>query len=193
MQRFYAAFNASFDAVTDRYVRAVRFLAAQRCFLAAQRWMALGIIAVFAGLFTWLMNTTPTGFVPNEDIGTVMSDISLPPSASLERTDKVTKQVAAVASSIPEVQNVLRITGRGMISGTGSNYGMVIMRLKPWDERTGRGQDVQSLVRYGFANYSEVLIAQQNFLSAQLGSVNDRLQQLQAVVDLYNALGGGWR
>jgi outer membrane protein TolC len=51
----------------------------------------------------------------------------------------------------------------------------------------------EELVRYGFANYSEVLIAQQNLLSAQLGSVNDRLQQLQAVVDLYNALGGGWR
>ena len=51
----------------------------------------------------------------------------------------------------------------------------------------------QELVRYGFANYSEVLIAQQNLLSAQLGGVNDRLQQLQAVVDLYNALGGGWR
>ncbi|MDB5159222.1 MAG: rane protein [Mucilaginibacter sp.] len=51
----------------------------------------------------------------------------------------------------------------------------------------------QQLVRYGSANYTEVLTAQQSLLSAQLNSVNDRLQQLQAIVYLYRALGGGWQ
>ncbi|MDR6568015.1 TolC family protein [Chitinophaga ginsengisegetis] len=51
----------------------------------------------------------------------------------------------------------------------------------------------QELVRYGFANYTEVLNAQQSLLSAQLGRINDHLQQLQAVVFLYRALGGGWQ
>ena len=51
----------------------------------------------------------------------------------------------------------------------------------------------QELVRYGFANYTEVLQAQQSLLGAQLGRINDRLQQLQSVVNLYSALGGGWR
>lgn len=51
----------------------------------------------------------------------------------------------------------------------------------------------QQLVRYGSANYTEVLTAQQSLLTAQLNSVNDRLQQLQAIVYLYRALGGGWQ
>lgn len=51
----------------------------------------------------------------------------------------------------------------------------------------------QELVRYGFANYTEVLTAQQNLLIAQLNKVSDREQQLLALVDLYRALGGGWR
>jgi len=51
----------------------------------------------------------------------------------------------------------------------------------------------QQLVRYGSANYTEVLNAQQNLLSTQLAQVNDKLQQLQAGVNLYRSLGGGWK
>jgi multidrug efflux system outer membrane protein len=51
----------------------------------------------------------------------------------------------------------------------------------------------QQLVRYGSANYTEVLTAQQSLLAAQLNSINDRLQQLQAIVYLYRSLGGGWQ
>lgn len=139
IQRFYTAFNTAFTATTNKYKKSVSFL-------AKRKWIALAMIAVFAGIFYLLMKSTPTGFVPNEDLGTVMSDISLPPGASMERTDEVTKQIAAIAKTVPEVQNILRITGRSMLSGTGSNYGMVIMRLKHWDERGGKGQDVQALI-----------------------------------------------
>ncbi|SHF54723.1 efflux transporter, outer membrane factor (OMF) lipoprotein, NodT family [Cnuella takakiae] len=51
----------------------------------------------------------------------------------------------------------------------------------------------QELLQYGFANYNEVIIARQSLLGAQLGGVNDRLQQLQATVNLYRSLGGGWK
>ncbi|MBO9684224.1 MAG: efflux transporter outer membrane subunit [Flavisolibacter sp.] len=51
----------------------------------------------------------------------------------------------------------------------------------------------QELLRYGFATYTEVITARQSLLQAQLGSINDRLQQLQATVNLYRSLGGGWR
>jgi outer membrane protein TolC len=50
----------------------------------------------------------------------------------------------------------------------------------------------QELLKYGSANYTEVINAQQSYLGAQLNQVNDRVQQLQAVVELYRALGGGW-
>jgi outer membrane protein TolC len=51
----------------------------------------------------------------------------------------------------------------------------------------------QELLRYGFANYNEVITARQSLLQAQLGGTNDRLQRLQSVVSLYRSLGGGWR
>lgn len=53
-------------------------------------------------------------------------------------------------------------------------------------------QDSRELLQYGETNYIQVLTAQQNYLSAQLSRVNDRLERLQAGVDLYQALGGGW-
>lgn len=51
----------------------------------------------------------------------------------------------------------------------------------------------QELLKNSFANYTEVITARQSLLQAELGRVNDRLQQLQAVVNLYSSLGGGWR
>ncbi|MBC8082152.1 MAG: TolC family protein, partial [Hymenobacter sp.] len=51
----------------------------------------------------------------------------------------------------------------------------------------------QALLVNGFADYTEVLTAQQNLLTAQLNSISDRQQQLQAVTNLYRALGGGWQ
>lgn len=51
----------------------------------------------------------------------------------------------------------------------------------------------QELLRYGSANYTEVITARQSLLAAELNRVNDRLQQLQAVVNLYRSLGGGWK
>lgn len=139
LQRFYTSFNTAFEVTTNKYRKSVSFL-------VRRKWIALGGIAVFSGLFYLLMQTTPTAFVPNEDMGGVMSDIALPPGASLERTEEVTKEIEKIARTIPEVENILRITGRGMISGVGSNYGMVIMRLKPWAQRGDKGQDVQSII-----------------------------------------------
>jgi HAE1 family hydrophobic/amphiphilic exporter-1 len=89
-------------------------------------------------------------------MGGVMSDISLPPGASLERTEEVTIEIAKIAKTLPEVENVLRITGRGLLSGVGNNYGMVILRLKPWAQRSGKGQDVQTIIGKMFAKTSGI-------------------------------------
>ncbi len=139
LQRFYTGFNVAFETTTKKYKKSLTFL-------VRRKWIALAGIAVFAGIFYWLVQTTPSAFVPNEDTGVVFSDVSLPPGASQERTAEITKDIAAIAETLPEVETILQITGRSIISGSGSNYGMVIMRLKPWDKRTGKGQDVQGVI-----------------------------------------------
>ena len=136
LHRFYGAFNTSFDAVTKKYKKSVGFL-------SHQKWIVgLGIL-LFTGLLIWTMNTTPKGFVPNEDLGTVFSDISLPAGTSLEETDKIITKIDSIAHTIPEIKNSLRIVGRSIISGSGSSYGMVIGRLAPWDERK---RDVKAVI-----------------------------------------------
>ena len=158
IQRFYAAFNAAFAATTEKYKRSVAFF-------LHRRWIAAAGILLFAGTFYFLLRTTPTAFVPNEDLGMVLCDISLPPGASLERTEDVTEEIEKIAHTIPEVENVLRIAGRSLISGNGSNYGLIFMRLKPWDQRSGRDQDVQSVVNQLFAKTAGIRDAHAIFFS----------------------------
>ncbi|MDD4645148.1 MAG: efflux RND transporter permease subunit [Bacteroidales bacterium] len=75
--------------------------------------------------------------MPDEDMGTIYVNVSLPPASSLERTDAVTAEVEDVARGIPEVGSILRMIGQNMIDGSGSSYGQVIIRLKDWKERKG--------------------------------------------------------
>ncbi|WP_443937577.1 efflux RND transporter permease subunit [Pedobacter sp. MW01-1-1] len=141
IQRFYDAFNTSFEAVTGKYKKSVHFL-------SHNKWMAGAGIALFAGILIWTMNTTPKGFVPNEDLGTIYSDIALPVGTSQEESQILLTKIDSIAHSIPEIQKTLRIVGRSLISGTGSSYGMVISRLKPWDERQ---RDVKAIIGELFA------------------------------------------
>lgn len=138
LQRFYAAFNASFDSMTRKYKRSVGFL-------AAKKWISIAGIAVFGLIFWFLLKTTPSGFVPNEDQGFIIGDVSLPPAASLERTTQVIDQVSGMVRSLPEVESVIRVAGQGILSGAGGSYGLIMIKLKPWDKRTAKGSDVTSV------------------------------------------------
>jgi len=135
LQRFYTAFNVAFDNVTGRYKRSVQFL-------SVKKWIVLAAILIAsAGLF-YMMKTTPSAFVPAEDQGTVFANISLPPSASMERSDKIAKQVDSIAKTIPGVKNTLRIVGQNFTAGAGSAYSMVIVKLETWDKRDLSVNDV---------------------------------------------------
>lgn len=146
LQRFYTAFNTSFDLMTNRYQKSVGFL-------SRKKWIAGLGIALFAVVLIWTMKTTPKGFVPNEDMGTIMSDISLPLGTSQEQTTRVLKQIDDIVRTVPEVKNTLTVVGRSMISGSGSSYGMVISRLKPWNERE---RDVKAIIAELFGKAASI-------------------------------------
>src|SRR3954454_21392793 len=148
-QRFHTGFNAAFEATISKYRKAISFL-------STKKWIALAGIAMFAGLFYYLQQTTPKAFVPDEDTGIVVGAVTLLPSASMERTDAVTKEVERISHTIPEVTNVFRIAGFGILGGAGSNNGVIFMRLKPYEERTGKGQDVQSIMTQLFNKTSSI-------------------------------------
>jgi HAE1 family hydrophobic/amphiphilic exporter-1 len=135
LQRFYTSFNVAFDNVTARYKRSVSFL-------SVKKWIALGSIIIAGAALVYMMKTTPSAFVPSEDQGTVFANISLPPSASMERSDIIAKRVDSIAKTIPGVKNTLRIVGQNFTAGAGSAYSMVIVKLYPWDQRDLSVDDV---------------------------------------------------
>lgn len=128
MGRFYTAFNVGFESMTNRYKRSVRFL-------AVKKWIVIASILLFSGGLYYMMQTTPTSFVPKEDLGSLYAHISLPPASSMERSTNVANQVDSIVHSLPEVRNTLRIVGQNHLAGAGSAYSMVIIKLKHWDDR----------------------------------------------------------
>ncbi|WP_316838739.1 efflux RND transporter permease subunit [Pedobacter gandavensis] len=159
MPRFYAGFNASFESLTAKYMRAVRFL-------IRRKWLSLAGIALFGMIFYSLLKTTPTGFVPNEDGGAIYGDVILPPAATLERTEEITNLVDSIARSIPEVELSSRLAGMDLINGFGGSYGALFIRLKPWNVRKGPQQDVGSIVNQLFAKTAHIKGAKVIFFAA---------------------------
>ncbi|MGM8362649.1 efflux RND transporter permease subunit [Flavobacterium sp. ARAG 55.4] len=149
LERFYTAFNAGFETTTNKYKKSVEFL-------VKRKWLAFLGIAVFAGVFTLLLNTTPKAFVPSEDTGSIFSDIQLAPGTSLKKTEEVLLEVENKIKDMPEIKEILRISGRSIISGSGSNYGMVILKLKPWAERKEANQEINAVVQELFKRATTV-------------------------------------
>lgn len=141
-QNFFTLFNAGFDAGKARYVRYVSYL-------SDKKGLILAVVLVFGIGFYALMKTRPSGFVPEEDMGTVFVGVSLPPASSLERTDVVVRQLDSIARTIPQVNKILRLTGFNFMAGSGSSYAMVILDLKEWKERKGvdNVQIIQTLMQ----------------------------------------------
>ncbi|MFL9484255.1 efflux RND transporter permease subunit [Chitinophagaceae bacterium LWZ2-11] len=159
LQRFYTGFNTAFDTMTSKYKHSIKFL-------IKKKWIAIGTIAVFAGLCIFLIKTTPTGFVPNEDGGAIFGDLILPPSSSLERTAALADEVEKIVRSVPEVESVTRLAGMDLISGAGGSYGALFIRLKPWAQRKERSSHIESVVGQLFGRTAHIKGAQIIFFAA---------------------------
>ncbi|OUL62969.1 efflux RND transporter permease subunit [Flavobacterium sp. AJR] len=159
LPRFYASFNVAFETVTNKYIGAVRFL-------IRRKWISLVAIALFGMVFYALIKTTPTGFVPNDDGGAIFGNVVLPPSSTLERTEEITKEIDSIARSIPEIELSSTLSGMDLIHGSGGSYGALFIRLKPWNERKGKTQDVNSIVSQLFEKTSHIKGASIIFFAA---------------------------
>ena len=130
LQRFYAGFNTAFDSLKNKYQGAIGFL-------NRRRWIVPVMVVVFVALLVYCMKTTPSGFVPNEDQGTIIADISLPPGSSMEQSARVLSMVNDISRKIPVIVHTGGVTGVSIINGAGSNFALLFFSLKPWDERKG--------------------------------------------------------
>ena len=126
---FFKGFNKMFGSATNGYVAVCRLLM-RRGFICV---VFLILVVVASG---WLGKKIPSGFVPTEDQGYLFANLSLPDSASLQRTSAASAQVQDILRKIPGVQDVTAISGYSMLSGVSTTYnGFFFVTLKPWKKR----------------------------------------------------------
>ncbi|UOE39341.1 efflux RND transporter permease subunit [Chryseobacterium oryzae] len=149
IQKFFYKFNIAFRTITERYAKGFTFL-------IKHKWVTLIIFAITGGIIFWTSSTMKKGFVPTEDRGIIFTDVQLPPGASMERTYNVLKTLQASALKIPGIQNVTISTGRGLLSGNGSNNGLAFVKLKPFNDRKGEGLSSEEITKKLFGLVGKV-------------------------------------
>jgi HAE1 family hydrophobic/amphiphilic exporter-1 len=109
--------------------------------------ISMVLVAAFGlGIFG-LMRVTPTGFLPEEDQGTFFINVQLPDGASVNRTSETVKQVENVLKGMPQVRDTISIIGYSLLDGyAASNNAFMIVKLKPFEERTGVADSAQALI-----------------------------------------------
>ena len=111
-----------------------------------KQWLAFGLVVVALGGLYWMMRTTKTGLVPNEDMGTVFINVQASPGSSLQQTYHILKEVEERIKDLPQLRIYSLIAGNSNNFEQSSSNGNFTLKLKKWDERKGKGDDVQSVV-----------------------------------------------
>lgn len=139
IKRFFDAFNRSFNAITEKYGRSFKFL-------FKHKWVTFVILIACLGL-TFLANKSmPAGFVPSEDRGFIMGNIELPAGASVDRVNLLGKAFSEQAQKIPGIESVTIISGRSIISGAGSNYGFMMIKMEGFKERGTEEKSAETVI-----------------------------------------------
>ncbi len=143
-------FNRGFDWVSENYGRLTSRL--------VRSLVMIGIVyAGLIGLTAWRLSATPTGFIPEQDQGVLISAVQLPPGASLERTDEIVERVRALFGETEGIAGVSAFSGLDGTSFTPSaNAGLLFIRLSDYDERrAGSGLEAQKLAQTMAAKFRE--------------------------------------
>ena len=138
-QSFKKAFERVFNSILGGYNKCTSFFIRHKITSA-------GIVAASIAILVWLMGTTPTALVPNEDTGTFFVMVDMPPGTSQERTIEVMNQVDHVLMNIPAVEYSQQIVGYSFIAGAGPTYGTFIVKLKDWSERDKKTESVDAVL-----------------------------------------------
>ena len=152
LQRFFRKFNQGYNAVAGKYSGLISVIAGRRV-------VTVLLLLIFIGA-TWGINTVlPTGFIPTEDQGVVYIDVTTPTGATVERTERVLDQIQRVASDVAVVEAVSTLAGYSLVNGvSGASFGMGMVSLKPWDQRTQSADDIIALLKEKTRHISDAKI-----------------------------------
>jgi hydrophobe/amphiphile efflux-1 (HAE1) family protein len=138
--RFFRRFNEGFGKLTRRYVNT-----AGRIIDRPPVW--LGVFGVMLVLVWALSRVVPGGFLPSEDKGYFAISVQLPDAASLQRTQAVVQRIEGMMRKEPSVANIVVLEGLDLLSQSNqTNSATMFVSLKPWDERTGKDEQLDAIL-----------------------------------------------
>ena len=152
--RFHQAFEASFNRLILRYKGGVKWF-------FRRKWIVGTALVTSIALLVVLMKTTKTGLVPEEDMGCIFMNVTTPPGSSLSQTIKAMSKVEKCIKDIPQISRYSNVSGYSMMGGQAPSGGMLIIKLKPWDERTKSQDNINAVI-------SEIYRRTANIKSAKL-------------------------
>ena len=136
--RFRRAYDKAFKALLGKYNRSLNWF-------IGRRWLVGTLTVVCIALTGWMLYTTPTGLIPDEDTGIVFVDITTPPGSTLSHTQKTVREMSAILEKDSDVLITGSVAGWNILGGEGANTGLVMGRLKHWDDRQEEGHDILSI------------------------------------------------
>ncbi len=137
--RFHHAFDAGFSRLVNKYKHVVLFM-------FKRKWLTAILLVVACGGLVYLMNTTKTGLVPKEDMGSINMDVRTPAGTNIAETEKVMAEIDASIRDIPQIETYSRTTGYGMMFGQGSSTGNFMIRLHDWKKRTEKEDNIDAVI-----------------------------------------------
>lgn len=150
--RFHKAFETSFNIVVGKYKRGLTHF-------VKHRWLTTVLIVASIGGLFFLLQTTKTGLVPEEDTGAIYVNVSTAPGSTLDETDRIMNEIDSRIKDIPQIENYAKVAGYGMLSGQGATNGIFFIRLKPWDERKKNEDHINAVIKQIYALTADVKAA----------------------------------
>ncbi len=150
--RFHKAFDAGFGKIVSKYKHIVLFM-------FKRKWFTAILLVVACGGLVYLMNTTKTGLVPKEDMGSINMDVRTPPGTNIAETEKIMAELDRRISNIPQIEAYSSTTGYGMMFGQGSSTGNFMIRLRDWKERPGKEDHIDAVVEEIYRRTSDITSA----------------------------------
>ena len=114
------------------------------------------IVAASIAVLVWLMSTTATSMVPQEDTGTIMGVVDMPPATAMEKTKSIMDQVDSICGTIHAIQVRNAITGYSFVGGQGNTYGSFIIKLRPWEERDEKTESASAVLAQLYQKCSQI-------------------------------------
>ena len=137
--RFHLAFDAAFRRIVDKYKGAVGAF-------FPHRWIAAALVLVAVIGLGWLIKTTKTGLVPSEDMGTIFINVQASPGSTLKETYAILQEVERRIQDLPQLRTYSLVAGNSVGFEQSASNGNFTLKLKKWDQRRGKDDDVQAVM-----------------------------------------------